>query len=260
MADGDLTTLANVKAWLGQGQVTEAAVIPAAPGPYTVTAARAAAWNGDAGVILAVSGALLTPVAADPADGEYAAAAGVYTFNAAQAGLGVSLAYTTVMPADALLARLITAVSGFIERYLDRQIASQAYAETRNGHGGTILVFANRPVTAVTGVTVDGVAIPAAADFSSPGYRFTISALILNGYCFTRGAGNVELAYTAGWAETPPDLEQACLELIAVRFKERDHIGQESASMQGQNVTFSTRDLPASVKAALQGYKKVAPV
>ena len=108
---GDLTTLANLKAWLNHGQVTEAAAIPAA-GPYTVAVAKAAAWNGDAGVILTVSGVALVKVTGAPASGQFAVAAGVYTFNVAQAGLAVSIAYTTVMPADTLLARLITAVKG----------------------------------------------------------------------------------------------------------------------------------------------------
>jgi hypothetical protein len=162
--------------------------------------------------------------------------------------------------ADVLLDRLISAVSGFIQTWLGRQISSQAYTEIRNGHDGLQMTFANTPVTAVASVKVDGLVIPAAADYSSRGYRFTHSALVLNGYSFTRGLGNVELAYTAGFTTTPPELEQACIELVALRYKERDHIGQDVASMQGQNVTFSTRDMPASVKTVLQGFKKVVPL
>jgi uncharacterized phiE125 gp8 family phage protein len=162
--------------------------------------------------------------------------------------------------ADELLRRLITAVSGFIEAEIDRQIASQGYTEIRNGHGGSQMIFANTPVTAVGSVKVNGLVIPAAADFSASGYRFTPSALSLNGYCFSRGLGNVDLAYTAGFAATPPELEQACIELVVLRFKERDHIGQDAASMQGQNITFSTRDMPHSVKTVLNNWRKVVPL
>jgi hypothetical protein len=161
---------------------------------------------------------------------------------------------------DALLTRLVSAVSQFIQTWLDRQIAVQDYTEMRDGHGGNRLAFANYPVTAVAAVLVDGRAIPASPDFLTPGYRFTPTMLILEGYVFTRGSGNVALTYTAGYAATPLELEQACLELVAARYKERDHIGQDAQSMQGQNVTFSTRDLPADVATVLGNWKKVMPV
>jgi hypothetical protein len=256
----DLTTLANLKAWLNLGQVTESAAIPGAPGPYTVTVAKAAAWNGDAGVILEVSGQLLTPAAAPPGAGHYSVAAGVYTFNAAQAGLAVNITYTAANPQDPLLARLLSAVSAFIQEVIGYQVASQAYDLVVDGHGGDRLAFGKPPLTAVAHLTINGLEIPLAPDTQAAGYRFTASAIILQGYQFVRGAGNVEISCTRGWAATPPELEQACLELAALRYKERDHIGQEIATMQGQNVTFSTRDMPNSVKTVLNGWKKVAPL
>jgi hypothetical protein len=164
--------------------------------------------------------------------------------------------------ADVLLARLITAVSAFIQgpEGIGYQVASQSYALVLDGHGSDVLVLGRPPLTAVTSLTIDGTVIPLAATTTASGYRFSSSAVWLQGYAFTRGRGNVALTCTRGYAATPADLEQAALELIALRFKERDHIGQDSASMQGQNVTFSTRDMPASVKTVLQGYKKVVPV
>jgi hypothetical protein len=257
----DLTTLANLKAWLNLGQVTESAVIPLAPGPYTAAVAKAAAWNGDAGVILSVSGVALVKVTGSPAAGQFAVAAGVYTFNVAQAGLTVNISYTTVMPGDALLARMITAASQFVENWIGYPVASQSYALVLDGHGGDVLPLGGKPpLTGVTSLVIDGVAIPPAALVTDSGYRFSPSSVWVQGYLFTRGRGNIGLTCTRGWAATPADLEQAVIEVIAVRFKERDRIGQDSASMQGQNVTFSTRDVPASVKTVLQGYKKVVPV
>jgi len=257
----DLTTPANLKAWLNLGQVTESATIPAAPGPYVVTVAKAAAWNGDAGVILAATGVALVKVTGAPAAGQFVVAAGVYTFNIAQAGLTVNISYTTVMPADALLARMIAAASQFVENWIGYPVASQSYALVLDGHGGDVLVLGSKPpLTAVTSLTIDGVAIPLAALVTDSGYRFSPSSVWVQGYLFTRGRGNIELTCTRGWAATPADLEQAVIEVIAVRFKERDHIGQDSASQQGQNISFSTRDVPADVKRVLENYKKVVPV
>ena len=160
----DLTTLANLKAWVKQMVPGELKTIPASLGPYTVTVDKAAAWVGDAGVTRMDTGALLQLVTGVPATGQYAAAAGVYTFNVAQAGKSVTIVYETVGQDDATLARLITAASTFIETWLSRKIASQSYDELRNGHGKRVMPLANFPATAITGVTVDGVAIPPAPD------------------------------------------------------------------------------------------------
>ena len=88
---------------------------------------------------------------------------------------------------DALLARLITATSQFIQTWLNRAIASQAYVETRDGDGGPTLVLANAPVTAIASVTVDGLAIPPAPDSVSKGYVLEAGAVSLRGSCFTAG-------------------------------------------------------------------------
>lgn len=169
----------------------------------------------------------------------------------------------TLETSDALLTRLVAAASAFIQgpEGIGYQVDAQNYALVLDGHGGDVLALGGKPpLTAVVSLTIDGVAIPPAALITDSGYRFSPSSVWVQGYVFTRGRGNIELACTRGWAATPADLEQAALELMSVRFKERDHIGQESASMQGQNITFSTRDMPASVKTVLQAYKKVVPL
>ena len=50
---------------------------------------------------------------------------------------------------DALLARLITAASQFIQTWLNRQVALGDWQESRDGTGGQRLAFANTPVSAV---------------------------------------------------------------------------------------------------------------
>lgn len=71
----------------------EAGTVPAAT-PYTVTVANAAAFADDDGVVYAATGLPLTKVASTPSEGQYSVAAGVYTFNAADAGLSVLTTYT----------------------------------------------------------------------------------------------------------------------------------------------------------------------
>lgn len=71
----------------------EAASIPATPGPYTVTVANDETFFLDLGVTVVTTGLPLKQVVGVPASGEYSVADGVYTFNAAQQGLGIIINY-----------------------------------------------------------------------------------------------------------------------------------------------------------------------
>ncbi|MCL4504112.1 MAG: phage gp6-like head-tail connector protein [Deltaproteobacteria bacterium] len=166
----------------------------------------------------------------------------------------------TTAAADDLLARLISAASAWARTYMQREILAADYTEIRDGHGGQALFFRNYPVTAIQSVKINGLEIPAAAGALDKGYRSNGKLLYLQGYQFVRGQGNVELAYTAGYATPPPELEQAVIEMVAFRYKERDHLGQQSANFQGQNLSFTVADMPVSAKAVLDRLKRVTPV
>jgi len=162
---------------------------------------------------------------------------------------------------DELLARLISGVSAFMEQRTGRRFLEDEYREVRDGHGGRRLLFAHYPVTEVSSVKVDGAAILPAAGALDAGYRFTERMVTLTGYAFSRGLGNVELSYTAGYEAVPGDLAQACIELCALRYKDRERIGQVSKALgDGQTVAFSQKEMPDFVRAVLNNYRKVAPV
>jgi hypothetical protein len=159
---------------------------------------------------------------------------------------------------DALLTRLISAASDYVQKWLNRTIAEQPYTETRDGTGGYVMMFANYPVSAVSSLTIDGVTIPAAGNAQGSGYLFSANKLVLvGGYQFTRGLQNVVVSYTAGFATTPNEIEQATIELISLRYKERDRIGQISKAIGGETVTFSQKDLSDAIQTTLTNYKKV---
>jgi hypothetical protein len=100
---------------------------------------------------------------------------------------------------DAQIARIITAASGFILRYLQRTLVSQMHHETRNGTGGRALMLRHAPVTALGTLTIDGTAIAAAPDAVTAGYVLDAEpgVLYLRGPAFCRGVQNVAIAYTA---------------------------------------------------------------
>ena len=158
---------------------------------------------------------------------------------------------------DALLQRLISAASGFILSWLDRDLALQSYAEVRDGSGGSRLSFAHTPAIAVQSLAIDGIAIPAAPDATSPGYVFSATQLYLRGHRFRRGVQNVMIAYTAGYAATPLEVEQACIELVALRYRERERIGHVSKSLAGETVSFSQKDMSDDIRTLLSLYRRV---
>jgi hypothetical protein len=164
---------------------------------------------------------------------------------------------------DLLLARLITAASRFIQTWLNRQIVPGDWQEVRDGTGGQRLSFANVPVTAVLALAIDGLPIPPAAEDGgfSAGYVFTPTELALRGYVFTRRPQNVVMTYTAGYAVTPPEIAQACIQLVCQRYRERTRIGEVSQAVSGsETVTYSQLDMSADVKLLLSQYRIVTPV
>jgi Phage gp6-like head-tail connector protein len=162
---------------------------------------------------------------------------------------------------DTLLTRLITAESIHIQSYLYRTIAATAYTETRDGPDNDRLALANWPINSVSLVKIDDVIVPASTDLvASQGYSFTERFIELSGYWFTKGRGNVVVTYNAGYATTPFDLEQACIELVVRRYRERDRIGAKSKSVGGETISYDTAAFPDSVKEILQTYKKVIPL
>jgi hypothetical protein len=167
---------------------------------------------------------------------------------------------------DALLTRLITAASQYIQTWLGRPLAQADYIETRDGTGGRRLQFAVIPVSAVLSLTIDGFPIPPAPPPSpgtglTPGYLFSPTELVLRGYYFTQRAQNVQVSYTAGFASIPPDIAQACIELVALRYRERTRVGEVSKSFAGaETVSYSQKDMSAPIATLLERYRLVTPI
>jgi hypothetical protein len=182
---------------------------------------------------------------------------------------------------DALIARLITAESQAIASWLGRPILAADWQETRDGLSGPYgpcesrFQFAVTPCTAVLLVVVDRVTIPAipAAPVAPPGqsvaslyttqagYAFSATQLVIRGYYVPRRAQCVLLQYTAGYASVPYDLAQACIELVALRYRERGRIGEISKHLgDGSTVTYERKPIPDSIKLMLQPYRLVAPI
>jgi len=161
---------------------------------------------------------------------------------------------------DPLLDRLVSSASGYIQSWLNRSFASTSYTETFDGTGFDTRMVSNYPITAVSSVVVNGVSIPLAPNSLASGYAFAERKIVLRGYAFVSGTLNCTVTYTAGYATVPPEIGQACIEIVANRYREKDRIGLVSKGLSGETITYSQKDFPDSVRTVLNNYKKVVPI
>lgn len=172
---------------------------------------------------------------------------------------------TGVTAADALLQQLITAASQFFIDYCNRNFLSQTYLENRDGVGGgggsQEFITLGFPIQTVQEVTICGSSIPAATGWPRSGYFFGAWYVGVDGYYIPRGRKIIQLQYTAGFAAYPNDLVQACIELVALKYKQKDRIGiSGAASIDGQSAAFKDMDMSAAVRTTANLYRRVTPI
>jgi hypothetical protein len=160
---------------------------------------------------------------------------------------------------DAVLQTLTVACSDWIRTYCERTLTLGQQTLTRRGHGGPILTLPQRPVVSVQSVSVAGIILPESLSPSASGWALVDDSIWLTGFCFIRGSV-VIVRYTAGYDPTaiPDGLQQACVELVARRYKERTRIGETSKVIGADSTTvaYDTGAMPEDVKMLLGPYRR----
>ena len=156
---------------------------------------------------------------------------------------------------EPVLSSLISACSAFFESVTGRSFGQATYSEIRDGKGAQVMFVRNPPIAAISSLTIGLETIPAGSQ-SIAGYLFDDRRIILRGYRFWKGLMNVAVTYTGGFAVIPDDLAQACIEQVALRYKERPHFDMSSKSMAGETTSFVMADMKASTKAVLDRYRR----
>lgn len=194
---------------------------------------------------------------------------------------------------DAILQMLISSESQGVADWCSRTFIQQTYTEVRNGLGRNSLHLRNAPITAVTSVTVDTVAVPAAPDSVSFGWVFDDTTVYMQGYqgrglggwmgegiainmVFNKGIKNISIVYQAGYITPgmvakalptvivptlPVSIVQAACEIVGLRYKEKDRIGITSQGMPsaGTMSTFMTKAYTPAIMQRLQPFNSVVP-
>jgi hypothetical protein len=120
------------------------------------------------------------------------------------------------------LMSLIEAASTAIEAWLRRTFTSTAYTEKYDGNNEIVLFLKKYPLTKLTAVVVTDQASDTDYTFDSDDFytravagelRFKATVSGQVNY-FLAGFQNVEVQYTAGFAEIPADVQEAVVQLV----------------------------------------------
>lgn len=169
-----------------------------------------------------------------------------------------------------LLTSMVQFATDQIIKYLSNPILQNTYNETLNGNGQKSLTLCYQPIVSVTLLTINGLTIPAAPNSQASGYMFDKTRLFLiSGYMygtagryspyfdvFTRRFQNINVQYTAGYSSTPTPIQQACIELVAYRFLDRNRIGEKTKTLGGQEVaSYDKSDIPSYIRTMIDPFR-----
>ena len=150
---------------------------------------------------------------------------------------------------DSLLSKLISRASSFICNYASTSFLQANYTEQRDGNDSMRLMMRNLPVTNVSSLVINGQNVLPGGNSQKTGFWFDDR--------FNRGMSNISIAYTAGYATIPIDVEMTCIEIVASKYKRKDRVGKTSEGMAGQQTNYTTSDLNTEQKNTLNSYKRV---
>lgn len=103
-------------------------------------------------------------------------------------------------------------------------------------------------VFTATGVALTSVAsAPAAGQYSFSGGTYTFNS------------SDANKSVTMSYDYVPSAVEQACIEMVALKLKQKDNIGIQSKTLANETVVYTDRDMTKSVRGMLDPYNRRVP-
>jgi hypothetical protein len=185
---------------------------------------------------------------------------------------------------DGAIQATITGFSQYVLTLTGRDSLNSivAYDEIYDGNGSARMFLRNSPITEVVSLKICGVQFSQSAAYGQGGFFIEQSKrslamragsggfnqapsyfpLVGPGFVFTKGLGNIEVSYKAGYNGTPLDLDVAARKAVAAYYMRRQWIDLASKSMStgAGTGTTSYRDwvVPPDVEDVIMSYKRVA--
>jgi uncharacterized phiE125 gp8 family phage protein len=164
---------------------------------------------------------------------------------------------------QALFETLINAVSQRMDKECGRILATATYTAVKlTGNGKAMLFLPAWPVTALTSIKEDGIALVVDEDF----YSYADEGILAkDGAKWSTAPSGIEITCTAGYAITgqtptmPADLQLECMKQVAFEFQrgQKKSWGETSRSMPDGSSASDEQDLLKSVRAVCAKYRRV---
>jgi len=149
---------------------------------------------------------------------------------------------------------LLTTVSDWMERFFHRTIAETEYVdEEYSGDGSSLLALRSYPVTSVSSVTIDDVAVTYEVDYER--------GMLWNSAGWTKGTNNIKVTYTAGYSTVPEALQELCCKVAAAMYfqaGENPRVVSDKLGSYTRRMMESV--LPPDVVNELYLWKRMEPV
>ncbi len=163
---------------------------------------------------------------------------------------------------DGLLEMLINGVSAMFEVYCRRVFQQASFTEYHNGRGKVVLFVGNPPIASSPAVEIwdDLERVWGSGTLIDPS-QYTIDEsemfIQMDGRTLKDGYKNVKITYTGGYLTIPGDLELACIEQVALKFREatEKNLGVTARGFADGSVSFNWREILPQIKMILDGYR-----
>jgi hypothetical protein len=261
----DLTTTARVKDYLGITNANQdlliARLITRASGQIAKFCTRkfdrqsfvAARYNGNGGQRLFLPNAPITVVGSVSVDG--------VDIPASADGIVAGYQFDD---------RMIYLFGGYVFARGFRNVVVSYTTAFASGETGTIPSESAPTLTPTSAEDDDG----AGFAYSDRGVTFSATGIALSlvatapvtgqysfaGGTYTFAEADAGLGVVMTYDYVPGAVEQACIELVALKIKQRDNIGISSRSLANESISYTDRDMSKSVQGMLAPYNRRVPV
>jgi hypothetical protein len=159
------------------------------------------------------------------------------------------------------------------------------FNETYDGMGTSRLFLRNRPIQSVISLTINAIAVNQSTSPTVQGWVIDGSGKSIalrpgtlgwggslpqtawqagayrafgGGMRFFRDIQNINVSYTAGYANTPADIVQCANKVVQLNYKRRSYVDEESRAMAGGGGTIRWRgwDIPPECQATIDRYTR----
>jgi hypothetical protein len=159
---------------------------------------------------------------------------------------------------DTIISVYCDAVTDLINNYCNRNFLHQTYTVSLDGNDEVYLRNLERPITAVTSITIDDTALNLVTEAADDNYfLYADQGKIYYGSGFTSGNQNVVIVYKAGYTEAtmPADVVQAAYLLISMVWEKQGKTTALSESTPaGYSKSFLELTIPQLIKDILGRY------